>query len=54
MSDALQTRAGNRFAWKEWLLTPWTIPIAAPLLVAVLDPGRVGVELGRATGGVAG
>lgn len=54
MSDALQTRAGNRFAWKEWLLTPWTITIAAPLLVAVLDPGRVGEVLSIATGAFAG
>ena len=43
MSDALQTPAGRRFAWKEWLMTPWTITIAAPLLVAALDPGKYDV-----------
>jgi len=54
MSDALQTEAGNGFAWKERLLTPWTITIAAPLLVAVLDPGRVAEVLSIATGAFAG
>ena len=54
MSDALQTAAGSRFAWKDRLLTPWTITIAAPLSVAALDPGRVGEVLSIATGAFAG
>jgi len=54
MSDALQTGAGSRLAWKDWLLTPWTITLAAPLLVAVLDPGRLGEVLSIATGAFAG
>jgi len=40
MSDALQSPAARRFIRKERLATPWTITIAAPLLVALLDPGR--------------
>ena len=51
MSDALETGAGSRFAWKDWLLTPWTITLAAPVLVAVLDPGRIGEVLSIAFAG---
>lgn len=54
MSDALQSPAARRFAWKEWLMTPWTITVAAPLLVAVLDPDRFGEVLNIATGAFAG
>ncbi|QKV18953.1 permease [Oricola thermophila] len=41
MSDALQAPAPRRFGLKERLATPWTITIAAPLLVAALDPERL-------------
>ncbi|MAS06302.1 MAG: permease [Ahrensia sp.] len=54
MSDALQTGAGSRLAWKDWLLTPWTITLATPLLVAALDPERLGEVLSIATGAFAG
>lgn len=54
MSDALQTGAGGRFAWKDRLLTPWTVTVAAPLLVAALDPGQVGEVLSIATGAFVG
>lgn len=54
MSDALQTPAGRRIAWKEWLTTPWTITVAAPLAVAILDPGRFGEVLAIAAKAFAG
>lgn len=40
MSDTVQSPAAGRFAWKERLATPWTITVAAPLVVALVDPGR--------------
>jgi len=54
MSDALQTAATRRFSWKEWLMTPWTITIAAPLAVAALDPDRFGEVLSIAAKAFAG
>jgi len=54
MSDIVQTGPGSRFAWKDRLLTPWAFTLAAPLLVAVLDPGRIGEVLSIATGAFAG
>ena len=37
MSDTLQTTNNSSFDWKNWLFTPWTIVIGAPLLVFLLD-----------------
>jgi uncharacterized membrane protein YraQ (UPF0718 family) len=54
MSDTLQSPVPNRFALKDRLATPWTITIAAPLLVALLDPGQFGTILAIATRAFAG
>ena len=37
MSDLAGTSKTNMNNWQQWLLTPWTIVIAVPLLVLVLD-----------------
>lgn len=54
MSDTIQTPAARGPAWKDRLMTPWTITLAAPLVVAVLDPGRTGEVLSIATRAFAG
>jgi len=54
MSDALQSPATRRIAWTERLKSPWTITIAAPLLVAALDPDRFGEVIAIAAKAFAG
>ena len=38
MSDTVQSRAGLLASWRQWLATPWTIVLAIPVLVYLLDP----------------
>jgi len=37
MSDITSTARRNGFNWRQWFLTPWSIVIAVPILVWVLD-----------------
>jgi hypothetical protein len=54
MSDAVQTPAGRRITSKNRLATPWTITIAAPLVVALFDPGQFAAVLAIAAKAFAG
>jgi hypothetical protein len=54
VSDVLQSPARDRFDWKDRLLTPWTITLAVPLIVAVVDPGRFADVVSIAAGAFAG
>ena len=38
MNEAVQSIGLSQIRWRAWLLTPWTVVIAAPLLVLLLDP----------------
>jgi uncharacterized membrane protein YraQ (UPF0718 family) len=40
MTDATQSAVRRGPDWKSWLTTPWTVVIAVPLAVALLDPGN--------------
>ena len=40
MTDTTNDTRGTNTNWKNWLLTPWSIVIAVPVLVAVFDPGN--------------
>lgn len=54
MSDAVQTPASPLRDWKTWLATPWTVVVAAPLAVLLLDPANAANVVGFALTAFAG
>ncbi|MEM8794653.1 MAG: permease [Pseudomonadota bacterium] len=41
MSTFSQARLSQRFNWKVWFLTPWTVTLGVPLIVLFADPTAV-------------
>ena len=41
MNEAVQSLGLGQIRWRAWLLTPWSVVIAAPLLVLLLDPANL-------------
>lgn len=49
MSDAVHPTVSRPTNWKRWLATPWTIVVAAPLVVLVFDRANAAGVLGFAS-----
>ena len=41
MNEAVQSLGLGQIRWRDWLLTPWTVVIVAPLLILLLDPANL-------------